>query len=67
MTTDREKHRNAGRSVEGPGGGTPDDGTRTAKWPRTIRTTMEPHREYLVEEPEYLDLKAQGLIKSEGE
>lgn len=35
-------------------------------WPRTIRTTMEPHRDYQVEESEYLDLKAQGLIKSEG-
>lgn len=76
--TDREKHRAARRDT---GPGYPDavaadvEATEeleaakaepAAEWPRTIRTTMEPHREYQVGESEYLDLQAQGLLSEEG-
>ena len=37
----------------------------TEEWPRTIRTTMEPWRDYRVGPEEYGDLKARGLIEEE--
>lgn len=34
-----------------------------SEWPKRVRTTMEPDREYEVGEDEYTDLVRQGLIK----
>lgn len=36
---------------------------RKSEWPKTIRTTMEPDREYEVGEAEYTDLSRRRLIK----
>lgn len=36
-----------------------------ATFPKKVRTTMEPDREYEVDEAEYTDLVRQGLIKGE--